>query len=353
MPDTKLKSARNQSIECCKLIAAIFVVFIHVKFPGNLGNAADCLARFAVPMFFAISGYFNYQASSRQIVRRMKHILSLNLAGIAAHLLWGCFLTVYSGGSAAEYLRTSMPNMEQLVHWIILHINPFAGHLWYLTAIGACYLIFWAYVRFWGEKEADYRPLYFAGLCLLTVYFVFDIVLPSLGSDMYWPYYRNGWFLGLPMFTMGIFLHEHQERILANYSLSAVKLGLLVLFGAALSVLQWQSTGSAETPFGTFIEVPALMLLLVTQPKITVRSGLAETLISKLGFLSTAVYILQLIVHEFYCIFCQSKLLALLGTKEKYLQPLAVAGLSLIAGILCACLRCMAKQIRGRLRRQA
>lgn len=50
---------RNQAMECFKMIAAVLVVILHVPFPGKWGGIVTCLANFAVPVFFAITGYFN------------------------------------------------------------------------------------------------------------------------------------------------------------------------------------------------------------------------------------------------------------------------------------------------------
>lgn len=346
MPNTQMKQARNQSIECCKLVAAIFVVFIHARFPGDLGAVMDCLARFAVPMFFAVSGYFNYQADSAKIGRRMKHILKLNLIAIVVYLLWDCFTVEYYGGSTVWYLRDSIVNMDALMQWVILHVNPFAAHLWYLTAIGVCYLVFWVYTRCRGERRANYSALYVIGFLLFAVCFVLDTVLPVL--DIYVPYQccRNGWFIGLPMFTMGIFLHEYQERILAKLHLSAVKLVLLVLAGAALSVLQWRKLLPSEIPLGTYLEVTSLILLLVSNPTVAVSSKFAQTVISKFGFLSTAIYILHMLFVELYEMFIQQKLFDALEEKEAYLKPVLVAVLSLAAAVLCVCASDMSKRTK-------
>lgn len=72
---TKLQ--RNQTLECCRILAAVFVVFLHVPFPGTVGKTVNCLARLAVPLFFAISGWFSYGAEGRKLLRRMGRILLL------------------------------------------------------------------------------------------------------------------------------------------------------------------------------------------------------------------------------------------------------------------------------------
>lgn len=49
---------RNKYIDAAKALACIFVVLIHCMFPGKIGLVFRALARFAVPLFFAVSGYF-------------------------------------------------------------------------------------------------------------------------------------------------------------------------------------------------------------------------------------------------------------------------------------------------------
>lgn len=39
-------------------IACIFVVLIHCQLPGRVGIVTETIARFAVPLFFSISGYY-------------------------------------------------------------------------------------------------------------------------------------------------------------------------------------------------------------------------------------------------------------------------------------------------------
>ena len=56
---------QNYKLDLFKCIAAYCVVLIHVPFPGMVGNAANCLARFAVPLFFLVSGYYSRGRSSR------------------------------------------------------------------------------------------------------------------------------------------------------------------------------------------------------------------------------------------------------------------------------------------------
>ena len=56
-----MNTQKNYTLELLKLFASYMVVFIHIMFYGEMGIIMDTLARFAVPLFFLISGYYSFQ----------------------------------------------------------------------------------------------------------------------------------------------------------------------------------------------------------------------------------------------------------------------------------------------------
>lgn len=250
--DTHGKSSvipkRNQTMELCKFIASFFVVFIHAPFPGKLGGLVDCLARFAVPMFFMISGYFNYQATSRQVLRRLKHILALFLIGALFRQFCICLSIELNGGSTIAHLLTVIPESDEIMRLLILQIPPYTGHLWYLCAMMVCYLIFWLFVRFQEECRANYTVFYVLGGALFSIFFALDVIAPASGAMELGIHMRNGWFFGLPLFASGVFIHQYQQQILRIFSSSAWKLTVVIGLGMLLSILQWDSLGIGILP---------------------------------------------------------------------------------------------------------
>lgn len=91
MEKTTPSKERNQAIEWCRLIASVFVVFVHCAFPGKLGEITEGLARFAVPFFFAISGYFCYGATTRMVKRRILGVVKLECVATLWYVLWGSY----------------------------------------------------------------------------------------------------------------------------------------------------------------------------------------------------------------------------------------------------------------------
>ena len=225
-------------MECCKMLAAILIVFAHVPFPGVIAELINCYVRFSVPVFFAISGYFCFSVRGEKLFTRLMHIVKLNIVAIAVHVLWSCTTSLYQGEGLMSALRQVIPGLNSLASWVFMHTNPFSGHLWYLTAIAVAYAVLWAYVSFFGEEKIDYRPLYIASVALFAIRFVMMDLMRFVGYSIPYFFCRDGWFYGLPMLSMGIFIREHKDRLFRNFRLTTAKLLGVLLFGILLSLLQ-------------------------------------------------------------------------------------------------------------------
>lgn len=338
-------TSRNESMECWKLIASFLVVFNHASFPGKLGGILVELGGFAVPIFFMICGYFNFQANSGQIARRTKHIVKLLLIGTFAYILWGCIATELEGGSTIAYLRAAIPDPDEIVRWIVLHVHPYAGHLWYLNASIAVYLVFYGYTRFMGAGRINYRPFYLLCLFLFAISFALDTVASAAGTESSGLFTRCGWFVGLPMFGVGLFIREYQERIFSAFRLPGWKLLLLAIAGAAFTVLQGSTVGIEVLPFGTLVGVISLMLFLVSHPHVPAKSDTVKKLILELGPLSTWIYLLHLLFILCYEQCLRETFVTAFGEKEPYIYPLLILCASVLSGILCQVISHLRKKL--------
>ena len=90
------KSGRSIVLDKIKALACIFIILIHCKFPGFFGNLCEALARFGVPMFFAISGKF-LLSENDVTVQEIRAKLSKKITALIKILvpIW-LFYTVYS-----------------------------------------------------------------------------------------------------------------------------------------------------------------------------------------------------------------------------------------------------------------
>lgn len=328
MTTSTLPRRRNLSLECCKLIAACFVVFIHVPFPQPAGDFVLCLARTAVPLFFAISGWYSYQTAPGKLLQRMGHMLLLELAGIAVMMLWRLGFTAYMGLDVRQMLLESLPGKEALLRWLVFNDDPFGGHLWYLSASAFAYGALWIYgclVRGrWG-----YRPLYVLGTLLLLTHLAMGEFSRYTGLVVLFRNYRTGLLYGLPMMILGLYLREHRDVLGKWWTLP--RLVLLLAGGIGLSLAEWKHFGVCDFYSGLVLTVSALLLMTDRYPGVPARlAGIA----SRCGPVSTLVYLVHLTVNDGYMAFVQWRVAMALPSWEAWIRPFGVLGLSLAAGVV-------------------
>lgn len=345
MTQTLAKAQRNQSVECARLLAAVLVVFIHCPFPGLFGEYIACLGRYAVPMFFAISGFYSFGISAKKIRSRMMGVLRLYLLSALLYLLWNIFVTEYRGGSTIAYLRSAVPEVDEVARFLFLSVAPYVGHLWYLLAMVGCYLGLWVYVRFYEPETVNYRPLYLLGAFLLADHITTAALLAEIPVENPFYWCRSGLLFGLPMFALGVFLGEHWERLIEKFSLTTRKLLILLAVCAALSLIQWRGgVDSGCMEFGTMLGTVILLLFLLKHPVVTRPEGVIGKGIARFGKVSMWVYIMHLMVIYGYELFLQPVMEARAGEGEPWLRPWVVLGITLLISIVFERLAAAAKR---------
>lgn len=325
MTTSTVQRQRNLTLECCKLIAACFVVFIHVPFPGSTGEFVLCLSRFAVPMFFAISGWYCYQASRKTLFSRMCRVLVLEAIGIAILLLWSAVAAVYTGQPVLKAILPDLPE-PGFVNLLLWLEDPFASHLWYLSASVFCYGVFLIF-----NCSRNKRPrifLYCLGLFLLCANLAMDEFSGYTGCTVFFKLPRSGVFLGLPIFLMGLFLREHRDLLLSRFR--TCHLFLLLFCSMGLTLGEWRVLGSHGLYVGLLPFLSALLLLTSRFPGVPPK---AEQLAQLCGPVSTWVYLVHLTVRDVYLGFVQWRAELYLGSSEPWLRPWIILALSLAAAL--------------------
>lgn len=121
---------------------------------------------------------------------------------------------------------------------------------------------------------------------------------------------------------------------------------LMIAFGAAFSVVQWQGTGNVEMPVGTLFEVIALVLLLVSVPSEIQRNDMLCRFTSGFGNLSAYIYITHLFWRDIYTKYIRNRLLYALGeTVIDYLSPVLVVLISVGTGVVWLILKASAEKV--------
>lgn len=322
----------NQSMDLCKLIASVFVVLIHIDLPDKAGEFADCIARFAVPVFFAISGYFSFGINSDKIKRRALSILKIYIFATVFYIAWQCLNTeVFSGVSFKETLSNYFEE-PSVAKWFIVGSAPFTSHTWYLHAILTCYVILWFYVRF-GEKDGvNYNALYIVGIVGILIHIAFGTNANASGNNFSNLIYRNALFFGLPMFAAGMFIKEHGEKIKESFKLNLAKEIGIVIFGIVLSLIQLEGLGIAELPVGALIEAVGLMLMMSNHPQILPAKY--DCVFKSFGNVSLVVYVIHIFFIQLINSLSSRVMFFERINSDGWLKPVAVIVFSLITGVL-------------------
>lgn len=218
---------RNHSIDTLKCICAILVVFLHT--PSVYGDAIKPLTRCAVPCFFMISGYFMYQHENMGLK------IQKGLRKMAWIFVWSTMLFATVREIASVFLNDEFYTLSSsdVMNFFLFNVNPFAGHLWYISAY--FYVLIIAYfidkIKAWKQ------------VCYLIPFLLMADLAFGKYSLLIWnrefPYYllRNFLFVGIPYFSLGVLIKERNLFVNNKYKLTLMGGGnyiLLIKYSRAL-----------------------------------------------------------------------------------------------------------------------
>lgn len=224
-------SGHNDKLDLWKCVAIYSVIFIHILLPGQIGVAVNCLARFAVPLFFLSAGFFSWRSPPRVLARRTVRTAGLLLFACLALLSLGCAMARHGGASMGAYLlgRFTWANAASLVLWQLFPL-PYSWPLWFLAALLMIYLMWWGLTALLRGR-LPHRLLAVLALGLLAVHLVLGEGRSLQGLAVDSVRIRNVWLDGLPFFLLGTWMGSQRERI------EALRPGWLWLGAAAGSLL--------------------------------------------------------------------------------------------------------------------
>ena len=320
---------RNSYIDFFKGISCIAVILIHCRFPGIVGGTFRAIARFAVPFFFSVSGYFLYasdQYLSIQTVRvRLKKTITLLVSAELFYVLYYIVINVCISRVSFNAILENF-TMSKLMRLIIDNSPMLYPHLWYVFALIYCY-VFIAFIEFNGHR---WRNLY----CIIAFgyYILFSEILPKFGIyDTFTSWQisiHNTFFVrALPFVFLGAIIREYENEI-RKVSISPIRAYVCFFTLCLTSVFERLLFSDS----GVYLSSIALVLLfwIVSINKIC---RVNESIAFIGNRLSTTVYIVHIAVMNtldmVYLSFGIEK-----NPVVAWIRPVAVIFLSLILSFL-------------------
>lgn len=280
-----MEGQRNNTLEIIKFVASYMVVLIHFYFRDGLGSIMDALARFAVPLFFIVSGFYSYKISLSKIKKRIKNIIWLS---IFSTLIYTAFnITMLLLSSNAEGISTYFERYltsKVLVRLFIFNIPLSSEHLWFLLALIYVYVIFYLVTKY---KISDAWVLGISIFFLLLHIILGEIAL-AFGIDFPAYIVRNFLLMGVPFFSLGLMAKKYEHNILKTPHL--IVFATLVL-GVLETCFSRKNIGKNELYIGSiFICFSAIVLFVKYSNK------KYHHIIVEIAGCNTYIYILHLLV---------------------------------------------------------
>lgn len=280
-----MRIKQNMTLELLKLFASYMVVFIHILFYGEFGVVINSLARFAVPLFFLISGFFSYKITVQKIKKRIKHIINLIVFAVILYTMFNVAGPIINGnmGEIISYFGLYF-DFKTLLNLIIFNVPVSSGHLWYLFAVLYVYLIF----LFCEHKKIREKTIFTVAISLLflqillgEIFSAFDIVLPI-------PIVRNFALMGIPFFGLGLFVRKHESKICCISDKISI---ISIILGIFETIFSRYFFGKNELYIGSLLILFSIVVTFVKHSNINYPRFLYA-----LTDCSTYVYIFHLIV---------------------------------------------------------
>lgn len=321
-----VQKKQYELINALKIIAAFFVVGIHVHFPGDFGRAFIAVARFAVPFFFMVSGFFScYDDKSvldAKYKRKISHVAVLFLGGTLLYFLFNIAVAVVNS-DVKNYLSEIL-TAENFIGFLLFNHTCVSDFLWFLPALIYVYAVFFLF-----EKKGLTKKLYF----LIPVLFFAGVLIrelpefidgmPSLFSKAY--LCRNWLFVGLPFFMVGHYIRVNEEKLTRKFS--DISLALIMLVSTAEAVIADMLHVQKALYIGTFFAVAALFILALK------KEGKIKT--GKIAYLgaeySLYVYVFHIMVKNVSEKIFSTGIFVPAGAMLKPVMPVLVFAVSLAA----------------------
>ena len=196
----EVKMKRNQSIDLLKLISVFLVVVGHNQFSKHFGFIMDASSRFAVPIFFMITGYFVIKSVNisttlkHQMIKLAKYYITYELVYLA-----------YEFAIALSEMSFSGFNDNLLMYIKYILSAPTIGvHLWYIINIIWVMMIVYIFNKF-----NKLNVLFIAS----SILYLIGIIISNLSQQIFQqalPLYatRNFLFFGLFYFMLGMYISK-------------------------------------------------------------------------------------------------------------------------------------------------
>lgn len=255
-----VRTNRNNSIEVGKALAALCVILVHFRFPGIVGKIHFGYARFVIPFFFMVAGYYVYNSDSAKVIKRLpgkiKHIFIIWMLTDVGYTI---FDLIYSGFDYKYVIEGLKMNGLDIFRLVFLQYTRYF-FAWYLLAQILCYLVTFliAKYNFWN-KTFILIPI------LLFINIGMGEGLPFiLGEACPWYWCSNFWLMGFPCYAFGYYIRINENRLIGSVTKKRVLIAIIVSF--FINMAERALTHADQLFFSNIIMAYAIFMFCLKYP---------------------------------------------------------------------------------------
>ena len=297
-----MRKKRNVLLNILEGVASICVVMLHCSFPGDIGRVIYGISRFAVPLFFAVSGYYIYNEDGAKVrnalPNKVKHITAIFLGTEVFYFIWHIlqpFLIYGSFSGTIEWLNTKF-TIKNIISFIIFQNTLIGDVSWFLVALIMCYL-----VTFPIAKHNKWKKCTLLILPLLCINVLLGEIGSLTGIKIQWYWCSNFWLLGFPCYALGFYLRIHEKKFMKL--LTCKRIFWIVLGTGGLAVIERAVTGENQLYFSNIPFMVCSFMFCLKYPEVTVTSHILKSLSNIGEKYSLGVYILHPVIRDLLKIF--------------------------------------------------
>ena len=302
---------RNPTIDAMRAVACAAVLFVHAAFPNPLGLYVAALARFAVPFFLMVSGYYAYRPAPAESYayarRRLRATVRLTLCGTLLYAVSNTIRQLLYEDSPFSWL-SSLLSPEGLFNFFVFNRAVFLSSVMY-------YLFMLIYVYLLLMLMLKTGALRF-GIGAVPVLLIACVALDEWFGL---PWYYSGNFLltGLPFFLLGWRIAEKPSCISRPER--------FILPGVVLTLLETTLAGEVYCYVGTLVTAVAIFLACLKFPQANLPRGLV-----RFGRkCSVTVFLVHCAVRDYIHLLIPEQ-----PPVFAYLRPLAVLAVSAMIAVM-------------------
>ncbi|MEF1291493.1 acyltransferase [Vibrio sp. M260118] len=277
-----MENKKIQSIELGRVVAIlaitamhcqIFMSYWHIEDTPWIGYIFNQTTRFAVPLFFLVSGYL---IQPKLVANPMATVKRYTAPLLKIFIVWSviCLAMPFNWGALAEHGYLA----ERQGYWDYLGQTPLNTllegglvHLWFIPALIIAAIIGALLQKF--KQSELFIPL---GIAL----YVYGILAGSYqGLTEFWaPFFtRNGPFFSTLLFAVGFTIRQQSIKATSKQALSLALVGMAIHFGEAYVLNQYDQPFNAnDFLFGTVLWGTGCFMWLMSKPELGSNTWLTK-----------------------------------------------------------------------------